>query len=219
MRIALTLFLIFVIASTSYAQETNIEFNVQFKGEDLILNNTYILNGHEIKISVCKFYISNIGLNTISDTNYHLLDVENPTSLRIPITQNYKPSPICYFNIGVDSVKSVSGVFGQDLDPTNGMYWAWQSGYINCKIEGSSPQCISRKNRFQFHLGGYASPFNTLRSFSIPLKNTNGKYIINLNLDQFLESVDLSKNNRVMNPGQKAMEISSLLAKCFTANE
>ena len=38
--------------------------------------------------------------------------------------------------LGVDSVLNYNGVHEGALDPINGMYWTWQTGYIHCKLEG-----------------------------------------------------------------------------------
>ena len=56
---------------------------------------------------------------------------------------------------------------GGDLDPTKGMYWAWQSGYINFKMEGSCSQCLATKNNFEFHLGGYQQPFYAMQTIEL----------------------------------------------------
>ena len=77
------------------------------------------------------------------------------------------------FNLGIDSITNVSGAQGGDLDPTKGMYWAWQSGFINIKLQGTSNSCPPPKNEFEFHLGGYQYPFNSLQT--IILKTGNEK--------------------------------------------
>ena len=64
------------------------------------------------------------------------------------------------FNLGIDSLTNVSGALGGDLDPTKGMYWTWQNGYVNFKLQGTSDLCNNPKNEFEFHLGGYLKPFN-----------------------------------------------------------
>jgi len=48
----------------------------------------------------------------------------------------------------VDSLANVSGAMSNDLDATKGMYWSWQSGFINLKIEGKSASCKTRKINF-----------------------------------------------------------------------
>lgn len=60
--------------------------------------------------------------------------------------------------VGVDSLSNVSGVYGDALDPMWGMYWSWQSGFINAKISGVL-STDSLNIPFEFHLGGYQYPF------------------------------------------------------------
>jgi hypothetical protein len=118
------------------------------------------------------------------------------------------------FNLGIDSITNNAGAMGGDLDPTNGMYWTWQSGYINFKLEGVSSKCPSRNHEFQFHLGGYAFPDNALRQIEI---NTNENDNVNIVLDikKFIEEVNISEHEHVMSPGKKAMDYSSLASECF----
>jgi len=217
-RFLLFVFLLFSIENLLAQQ---IVFRVQLQGEDLELGEDYSLDKQSFTISTCKFYVSNLQFNGESLNNsYHLIDIANKESLTIalPVIQK-KGNATFKCTLGVDSTKSVSGVFGDDLDPTNGMYWTWQSGYINAKIEGLSPTCPARKNKFQFHLGGYAYPYNTSRKVSLKLKKEGDNYIVLINLDYFFEEVDLSKSYQVMSPNTSAMKLSDIFAECFSANE
>ena len=107
----------------------------------------------------------------IKDTvKAHLIDVFEVDTLKINFKKlDFKKIKMIQFNIGIDSLTNVSGALGGDLDPQKGMYWAWQSGYINTKIEGRSPHCKNRKNAFQFHIGGYLQPFYAIRRVEMPL--------------------------------------------------
>lgn len=204
------------IVAISTAQE--LKFDVRFNNESLVLNKEYSLNGQPITFSTCKFYISNFRYGEQHPTaNYHLIDLENPASLTIVSDKKFIDFNNVSFNLGIDSTKSVSGVFGEDLDPTNGMYWAWNSGYINCKIEGNSHLCPSRKNKFQFHLGGYAYPYNTLQT--VEIKNIRGNRTIVLDLDKLLSKIDITKTYQVMSPNQNAMKLSRLFAQSFRVDE
>lgn len=132
------------------------------------------LNGETIVLDAFRFYLSGITLLRKGDAiweeanSYHLIDAADPNSLQIELPSE---DPILYdairFQLGIDSVTNVSGVFGGDLDPTKSMYWAWQSGYINFKLEGSSPNSPARNNAFQFHLGGYAAPFANMQTITL----------------------------------------------------
>jgi hypothetical protein len=91
-----------------------------------------------------------------------------------------------------------------DLDAMYGMYWAWQSGYINVKIEGSSSVCKTRKNVFQYHLGGYLSPNQTIQQLAFATTS----YHINLAivLDNILQHQSLLNTPEVMSPSSQAVK-------------
>jgi hypothetical protein len=55
-----------------------------------------------------------------------------------------------YLTMGVDSARNVSGAQEGALDPANGMFWSWTSGYIMIKAEGLSPQGAG--GSFTYHL-------------------------------------------------------------------
>jgi hypothetical protein len=215
-----------LIFSMGFTQEKKdsllVRLHLNFRDKPLELNKKYISESKDtLQIDVFRFYISNIKLqfsdeSTYSEENsYHLIDIENPNSLRIPIQKNSeKVIKKVVFSIGVDSLTSVSGAMSGDLDPTKGMYWAWQSGFINMKIEGKSSSCKTRKNAFQFHIGGYLKPNYAIRT--IELKPINSNLEINVDIAQFFKNIQLSKINSIMIPGTKAMEIADETVKMFT---
>jgi len=125
------------------------------------LDSTYTTaNGDQFTASVFKYYVSNIRLVktdnsvvTIPDT-YFLVNAEEESSLTLSMDSLplglYKSIK---FMIGVDSARNVSGSQTGALDPVNGMFWTWNSGYIFLKLEGTSP-AISSSN-FTYHIGGF----------------------------------------------------------------
>jgi hypothetical protein len=211
-----------------FAQEKKdslvLRINLKFRNENLELNKKYISESKDtLEIDVLRFYISNVKLQfsdatTFSEPNsYHLIDIENPNSLRIPITKtSEKAISKVSFSIGIDSLASVSGAMSGDLDPTKGMNWAWQSGFINMKIEGKSSSCKTRKNAFQFHIGGYMKPNYALRT--IELKPINSNLEINVDVAELFKSIKLAENNSIMIPGEKAMELADKSTKMFGIN-
>ena len=94
-------------------------------------------------INSVRFYLSELRLmrnGTIvwrDSLPAHLIDLRHPEHniLSLP---DHQPGDSLYFRFGTDSLLNVSGALSGDLDPSKGMYWAWNSGYINCKIEGRS---------------------------------------------------------------------------------
>ena len=201
-----------------------LRLNLKFKNESLVQNKKYISESKDtLEIDVLRFYISNIKLQfsdatTFSERNsYHLIDIEKLNSLSIPITKtSNKTISKVIFSIGIDSLASVSGAMSGDLDPTKGMYWAWQSGFINMKIEGKSSSCKTRKNAFQFHIGGYMKPNYAIRT--IELKPINSNLEINVDVAELFKDIKLSENNSIMIPGSKAMELADKTVGMFSVN-
>lgn len=198
--------------------------HLKFDKQDFELNKKYIsAKNDSLQIDLFKFYISSISVE-FSDSSifteqnsYHLIDSENPKSLQIPLCTNKKSSiKKVIFNLGIDSLASTSGALGGDLDPTKGMYWAWQSGYINLKIEGKSSSCTARKKEFQFHIGGYLKPNYAMRKIVLEPNNPKSTLDVNVDLAAIFSEVALSKTNGIMIPGKQAMEIADFSVKMFT---
>lgn len=178
-----------------------------------------------LKITEVKFYISKIqflknGKIVLEEKNsFHLVDASEINSLKISIDNKQNISfDQLKFNLGIDSVTNVSGAMGGDLDPTKGMYWAWQSGYINFKLEGTSKLCKTRNNEFQFHLGGYQQPNYCLQTLSFPINNSS-KINLKLDVQKILQQIDLAKTNHIMSPSAEAVLISKIVANAFTVSQ
>jgi hypothetical protein len=197
-----------------------LQFHVNYQGKPLVPDSSYSLPGdHSIVFEAVRFYISNIRLmqgdKVVSTSGETLLvDITQPETMVALV-----PSAGAYdnisFDLGIDSLTNVSGAMGGTLDPANGMYWAWQSGYINMKLEGTSDLCPTRKNRFQFHLGGYDNADNALQHIVLDTPFTADTLHICLALDAFLASIDIAKQNEIMIPGAEAVQLSKHMAAAF----
>lgn len=205
-------------------QAITVHFKPVFHNQDIVLEDSsyLITGGNFIKFEMLKFYITNVQLlhdNKIiwkESNSFHLYDYSDSVHDKITLTtpKNIKYNQI-QFNLGIDSVTNVSGALGGDLDPTKGMYWTWQSGYINFKLEGTCSLCSNPKKEFQFHVGGYQAPFNTLQTVSLKV-NSNENTDVELELQKFIDGIDLSKHDHIMSPNQGAVFLSQLLVKCFS---
>lgn len=220
-------FILFTLSFCLTAQESDlkIRFNPSFNNETIILNKPYLFNNDSISFEILKFYISNIQLFQNEQLVYteikkhHLIDLENPKSLEIIISKAPStPFNSIVFKLGIDSITNVSGAFGEDLDPTNGMYWTWQSGYINFKLEGITALCPTRNNFFQFHIGGYQYPFNTIQSIKIETNNAT-EITIDILVDKLLSKIDLRETFEIMSPNKKAVELACLISSVFKLSE
>ena len=223
---------LFLCCFQNYSQSNNdslsLNFNLKFNKLPLELHKKFISNANDtLSIETFRCYISNIRIqysdnsSFIEKNSHHLLDFDNPNSFQIPITKkNDKNILKIVFNIGIDSLTNSSGAMAGDLDPIKGMYWTWQSGYINMKIEGKSSSCNPKasgiKNEFQFHIGGYLQPNYAMREVELHF-NENVKGIVNIGieLNDFFSNIQLSKTNSVMIPGKVAMELANYSVKMF----
>ena len=223
------LLLLFIVFKCAYSQQNEaikLTFKSYFGDEEFKLNRNYPQStfNDSIQIETLKFYISGIELidsnNRIwkEKNSYHLIDFEdkNSQSIQLYIPKKNRISKL-KFNIGIDSITSNSGALDGDLDPTKGMYWAWQSGYINFKMEGTSPICETRKHKFQFHLGGYMKPFYAMQSITLPISIVEDNTVqINFNIAPIFNSISLKDTYSIMIPCREALELSKIVAKLFS---
>ncbi len=156
----------------------NFEFENVVDNASLELNTKTYTNAssEDFNISTFKYYVSNIELTDSKGSiykvpeNYFLIDQSEESSLKpmiegIPAGDYTKIS----FTIGVDSARNFAGAQTDALDPLNGMFWTWNSGYIFVKLEGSSPASVATNNKLAFHIGGASATTNAIRKTSIDL--------------------------------------------------
>jgi hypothetical protein len=218
--VLLHIFIVFLLPA-----QGNVElvFNPLYGNKTVSRQSVYASRQNDsLSIDVLKFYISGIELRLAGKTvwqdanHYYLMNLENKSmSIRL---QNVTAATYdeLIFKLGVDSVMSVSGALGGALDPTLGMYWAWQSGYINFKLEASTTQ--STDHKFVLHIGGYSFPNKALRTIALAVK-PNSRQTINLNLHQFFSALDFKSESRVMSPGKTAMKLADNALKMFSISK
>jgi hypothetical protein len=216
----LFIFLLIILSGDAFSQVPVI-FRIVTRNTPFQLNSSFSdTNGTTIQVETLKFYISGIELYSKEQLvwkepeSYHLLDASSAASMNIALNA---PLGIQYntlrFNLGIDSLTNVSGAMGGDLDPTHGMYWTWQSGYINFKLEGQA-SCEGRRKEFQYHLGGYQNGFNAIQTISLRISQKEN--IIDLDLEKLFSLIDYCKQPHIMSPGKTAVAISKTIAALFT---
>lgn len=208
------------------AQDAALEIYPVVAGEKIVLEHPFLSpNGDTLNLSTLKFYLGNFefwenGEVVHADNAYRLLDLEDKTSLLLPF---HFPGKTTFdslrFYLGVDSLTTASGAMGGDLDPTRGMFWTWQSGYINVKIEGTSSKSPLRDGAFAFHLGGYASPFGAYRRVSVGAVSNLADVRLDLDFTPLFGQIDWSKKPSVMSPGTEAVRLLNVLTTCFSIHE
>lgn len=185
--------------------------------------------GDSLYVDLLRFYISAVRLQGPDGSysepgSYHLIDAEEDDSQTI-VLKNVPAGryTTLSFLVGTDSLTNVSGALGGDLDPTKGMYWAWNSGYVNVKIEGRSDACPTRFHDFQFHIGGYMLLHATARAVVLPLKpaiiseNTTTRIHVTADLERFFGKIKLAHTNSVMIPSGEAAMLADYFKDVFSS--
>lgn len=161
------------------------------------------------EVTKFRFYISNIVLNDSivpSQAQAYLIEPQNKETLRVPIPKDVNIQSI-KFLVGTDSTLNTAGILEGDLDPIKGMYWAWNTGYINLKLEGKKGE-----EHFEYHIGGYRSPFTTVREFHTEV-NTN-ELTFGIDLDAFLKNANQLETS-IMIPGENASKLADEFIKAI----
>ena len=210
------------VLNSQNKNEIKVVFQPFFGSYPLILDSTYVFENGQIEFSTLKFYISNLQFLknekiVFKESNsFHLFDASNIKSQNFTFTI---PKGLLFtelnFNFGIDSLTNISGAMGGDLDPTKGMYWTWQSGYVNFKIEGTSSLCNNKRQEFQYHLGGYQFPFSALQKISLEVEANNTLFIL-VDVKKIMETFDLSSLDHIMSPSAEAVRLSYLISQCFS---
>jgi hypothetical protein len=225
MKIRWMLLGLMLIANVLFGQEraVHVRFQLSYAGEPIELEKDYLLpEGEKVTFENLRFYVSemqlwNAGQKVEAFHPRHLLvDVEDVArqSFHMLIGKGVVFDQL-QFQLGIDSLTNVSGALGGDLDPTKGMYWAWQSGYINFKLEGKTNVCPARNHFFQFHLGGYLPPFYGLQRVALPVKQDGKEIVVVLAVDEILAGIDLGTTYEVMSPSEKAVGLAVLVSRAF----
>ncbi len=160
-------------------------FNNTVNGVPLSLNTTHYTNaaGENFTITTFKYYISNVSMIRMDNSEmavpaaYYLVDEANAASKTIQLPAPAGEYRGIIFYLGVDSVHNVSGAQTGALDPVNGMFWSWNSGYIMAKLEGISPVSTAPNNQLTFHIGGFKVPWSAVQQVKLmsPISVTVGQ--------------------------------------------
>lgn len=205
-------------------------FNFNFNQSPFHLEKEYITDaGEAIRIYKMKFYISGLtGVTTKGDnitlSKEHFLVDAADTSSQIIKVQAPKLQYLV-FTVGVDSLKNTSGIQSGVLDPSRGMFWTWNSGYIMAKLEGVSSQANTAGNRFTHDVGGFRSPFNSTRKIQLLIpqnKINNTSVYIEVNLAKWFTgkySILLTEQPICHTPGKLAMQLADNFVTGFTSLE
>ncbi|RPD42344.1 MbnP family protein [Chitinophaga barathri] len=223
------LFLLCTACKKDKQEQGNIQvtFKNVVNGVPLVLNTAPYTNanGETFTVTTFKYYISNISLIKMDNSelrvpdSYFLVDENTAASKTITFNAPVGEYRAVAFKIGVDSIRNVSGAQTGALDPVNGMFWSWNSGYIMAKMEGTSPASTAPGQTLTFHIGGFKGNFNAVQDVNLvsPISLTVGlerrpQLTITADLYTWFTGVNLvkfSENSAIHVPGELAWKIST----------
>ncbi len=189
------LFLFFVLPALGFCQH---KVKLKVVSSSFQLYTNYLLKGTDsIRLDQFKFYVGN------QHGNYQLVDASDTTTYSLPFTDKE-------LLIGMDSLANTLGKLDGAFDPLLGMYWAWNTGYIQLKVVGHYVTTQS-SIPFEYHIGGYRSPYAT--SFPLHLPHEHAE--IQIQLTQFFLNLPMLTTPKIMLPGSAAQQIFNSFAGAF----
>jgi hypothetical protein len=217
------------VAAQMGSKNISIQFQHKVGNADLQLFDSTYRNafGEPFTVNRFRYYISHVALrddneNIIDIKNdYHLIDEEDSMSKKILLHTSLKKITTLEFTIGVDSIKNISGVQTGDLDPSHGMFWTWNSGYIFAKLEGQSDSAHSPNHAFTYDIGGFKQKENALRKvvLVVPSNNDSNEIIINVDILKWFQAkydFKLSHTPYCHQPGKMAQQLADNYATMFS---
>ncbi|MFT7344128.1 MAG: hypothetical protein ACI9XP_000708 [Lentimonas sp.] len=210
---SLLFFFFLSLASFGQKKDYSIPIQILYDGKQFESNSWLPgYNNHDsVYIERTRFYLTNIAAYSLKNKkisriiNPLLVDLDSSNqTLDFSLKKDKKFHHIG-FTIGVDSSTNSQGAFGGDLDPTNGMYWSWQSGYINFKLEGMLVR-NGIEESFTYHLGGYSHPFNSSFNLQFSSVDLGEKTMI-------IELKNLIEPGNIMQPSMEGVVKSQQVVK------
>lgn len=175
-----------------------------------------------------KYYITNIELVKTNDSvyvepeSYRLMNLAEANSLifnlsKVP-TGTYKA---IRFMMGVDSARNMSGAQTGALDPANGMFWSWSTGYIHFKLEGKYGLA---RQPFAYHIGGFRRNQVSMRKVNMSAnftvaQDSSSKLIMRADVKKTFEGpnpINVRQQPDVTLPGPVALGIADNVQLMFS---
>ncbi len=216
-------------AQKNYA-EMALKFHYTANGKNLVLSDSNYINAFAESYSITrlKYYISNISLAAKTTIDWgnsvFLVDASVKDTIKMPALPGVYSKLI--FSLGVDSLLNCSGAQAGALDPLNGMFWTWNSGYVFFKLEGFSASSTADLHRIEHHIGGYRGPYKAERKIVLQLNeplvvNENSRHTINIqvNLDAYWQGINeikIADHALVMIPGELAKKSADNFPAMFS---
>jgi len=161
--------------------KTNVQlsFANEFGGQPLQLNTIYnTLLNDQVTLTTFNYYVSNVQLKKADGTvwkqeeSYHLYKTDDQNNSQFSINLQDVPQgqyTELTFSIGIDPLRNSSGAQEGALDPINGMFWTWKTGYMFVKSEGFYYQNNQKQGAWVYHTGDDES----YQTITLSLNNIN----------------------------------------------
>ncbi|HSK12700.1 MAG TPA: MbnP family protein, partial [Phnomibacter sp.] len=189
-------------------------------------------HGEPFTVTNFAYYISHIELESTQGPSvklpveYYLVNEKVPASRTISIMPPKGEYRSISWLLGVDSTRNVSGVQSGALDPANGMFWSWNTGYIFAKLEGRSPVSTAPLQNVTYHIGGFRQGENALRTVTLTFPETlvvqarghHSGIEVWANVDAWFNAVQpltIAAEPSCMTPGPLAQKIADNYAHMF----
>jgi hypothetical protein len=159
--------------------------------------------GNTYSIDILKYYISNMVFvrddnSEVKAENYELIDESKSDSKIFSVSLPHGTYKKMRFMMGVDSLRNVSGAQSGDLDPINGMFWDWNTGYIYFKHEGNFLDTHNDLQPLTYHYGAIQALVNDQLVFDLPISAAPKFVSVSFNLNKVYRSpnvIDFNGNN------------------------
>jgi hypothetical protein len=176
--------------------------------------------GEKYTISKLKYYVSNFCLITKGalevDKKVYLIDAAKENIIK---KKDGRKIVGISFLVGVDSAVHCSGAQSGALDPLNDMFWTWNNGYVNFKLDGKSESSAADNNRIEQHIGGYKGEYKTMRKVFLPIDEKyflkNNTITIQMNLDEYWKGIKISEMPVIATSGALAKKVADNFSKMF----
>ena len=211
----------------AFSQST-IQFKMMFNNQLFHQDSSYSnQSGETLQIHRFMFYTSKWKLITATNdtiplsNNHFLINLSEEQSAKLPFTILSNAKKLI-FDIGVDSILNTTGIQTGILDPAVGMFWTWRTGYIMAKMHGTSPQAKTAGNRFSYEVGGFQSPYNSVRTIVLDLPTLQERdhtLIIKTNLAQWFDgkhTITISSTPNCHNAGKLSMQLADNYGSMFS---
>lgn len=218
-------FLVLFSALSSLNAQISLDVQAICQGQAVTLGQSFSVgNNEQVTLETARFYLCNFqflqnGKAVFTDKNCHLVDLSDPATLNLKFKT---PKNLSYnaikFNFGTDSLTNVVGVQGGDLDPAKGMFWTWQSGYVNFKLEGTWQTAANPNRHFEYHLGGFLPPNATVQTLHLSAGKGPAKQL-KIDLMPFFQEARKIKKYGIMSPGAPAVQLCKILSQSFSLND